>query len=174
MRYIRIATATLAALACASASSALRADGEKIAVFTKNQTNPFFQTVRVAAEFAAKQMHATVIHYVPTKPDSIPEQMNQVEDAITKHPDAILFTPVDFKAMVPALQKLNASKIPVVNVTDRASGGEVVAFIGSDDYNLGLATARHLLKKLNGEGEVIILEGVRGSITSQERVRGFN
>ena len=30
-----------------------RADGETIAVFTKNQTNPFFQTVRVGADAAA-------------------------------------------------------------------------------------------------------------------------
>jgi ribose transport system substrate-binding protein len=172
MKELSIATLALVAIAFTTGSA--RADGEKIALFTKNQTNPFFQTVRVAAEDAAKQMHATLSHYVPTKPDSIPEQMSQVEDAVTKRPDAVVFTPVDFKAMGPALQKLNAARIPVINITDRASGGEVVTFIGSDDYNLGLATARYLLKKMNGEGNVIILEGVRGSITSQERVRGFN
>jgi ribose transport system substrate-binding protein len=171
MKQMSTAALTLAAV-CAAGSA--WADGEKIALFTKNQTNPFFQTVRVAAEDAAKQMHATISNYVPTKPDSIPEQMSQVEDAVTKHPDAVVFTPVDFKAMGPALQKLNAAKIPVINITDRASGGEVVTFIGSDDYNLGLATGRYLLKKMNGEGRVIILEGVRGSVTSQERVRGFN
>ena len=74
-------------------------------MFTKNQTNPFFQTVRVAAEDAAKQMHATISNYVPTKPDSIPEQMSQVEDAVTKRPDAVVFTPVDFKAMGPGAAK---------------------------------------------------------------------
>ena len=59
-------------------------------------------------------------------------------------------------------------------ITDRASGGEVVTFIGSDDYNLGAGHRAICLKKMNGEGNVIILEGVRGSVTSQERVRGFN
>jgi len=157
-----------------AAATSAWADGEKLALFTKNQTNPYFQTVRVASENAAKQMHATVAHYIPTKPDSIPEQMSQIEDAITKHPDAIIFTPVDFKAMGPGLQKMNQAKIPVINVTDRATGGDVVTYVGSDDYNLGLGTARYLLRKLNGEGNVIILEGVRGAITSVERVRGFN
>ena len=52
------------------------ADGETIAVFTKNQTNPFFQTVRVGAEAAAKALNAKVLQYIPTKPDSIPEQMS--------------------------------------------------------------------------------------------------
>jgi ABC-type sugar transport system substrate-binding protein len=43
--------------------------GESIAVFTKNQTNPYFQTVRLGAENAAKQMNVSVTQYIPTKPD---------------------------------------------------------------------------------------------------------
>ena len=49
-----------AAVGCAFAPAA-QADGEKIAVFTKNQTNPYFHTIRVASDTAAKQMKATVI-----------------------------------------------------------------------------------------------------------------
>ena len=80
------------------AVSHAHADGEKIAVFTKNQTNPYFSMLRMGAESAAKQMNARVTQYVPTRPDSIPDQMNQVEDVITKRPDAVVFVPVDFKA----------------------------------------------------------------------------
>jgi len=171
-------TAWARAAACAIiglvwASPLVRADNEKIAVFTKNQTNPFFQLVRLGAENAAKQMHARVVQYVPTKPDSIPDQMNQVEDAITKRPDAVVFTPVDFKALASGVKRLNAAKIPVINITERVESGQVVSFLGSDDYNLGLATARYLFKKMNGRGNVIILEGVRGVLTSVERTRGF-
>ena len=72
----------------------VHADGEKIAVFTKNQTNPYFQMLRLGADNAAKQMNARVTHYVPTKPDSIPDQMSQIEDVITKRPDAGVFVPV--------------------------------------------------------------------------------
>ena len=86
------------------------ADGETIAVFTKNQTNPYFQAVRVGADAAAKVLHAKVLHYIPTKPDSIPEQMSQVEDVIVKKPDAIVFTPVDYKALVPGVEKINAAE----------------------------------------------------------------
>lgn len=164
------ATAGLAALG----STAALAQGETIAVFTKNQTNPFFQTVRVGADQAAKAMGASVVHYIPTKPDSIPEQMSQVEDVIVKKPSAIIFTPVDYKAMVPGVNKINAANIPVVNVTDRVSGGKTVAFIGADDYSLGLETARHLIKSMGGKGNLVIIEGVRGSLTNVDRVRGFN
>ena len=157
----------------AIASVRLYADGERIAVFTKNQTNPYFQMLRLGADNAAKQMNARVTHYVPTRPDSIPDQMSQIEDVITKRPDAAVFVPVDFKAVAPGLLKLNAAKIPVVNVTDRVERGEIVSFVGLDDYSVGLATARYLFKRMNGAGGIIILEGVRGVLTSSERLRGF-
>lgn len=171
MKGLRVVA--LAPILCVILSVVGYADNETIAVFTKNQTNPYFQSVRLGAENAARQMRAMIIHYVPTKADSIPEQMSQIESAITKRPDAVVFIPVDVKAMVPGVQKMNAAKIPVVNVTDRTAGGQIVSFVGSDDYTLGLSTGRYLLKRMNGRGGVIVIEGVRGSLTSVERVRGF-
>jgi ribose transport system substrate-binding protein len=150
-----------------------RAENETIAVFTKNQTNPFFNNVRVGAENAAKQLGAKIIQYVPTKPDSIPEQMSQVEDVIVKKPDAIVFTPVDYKALIPGVEKMNAAGIPVVNVTDHMAGGKIEAFVGIDDYKVGRATAEALMKALGGKGNVVIIEGVKGSLSNQDRTRGL-
>lgn len=164
----------LLALVLGGASLAQAQSGERIAVFTKNQTNPFFQAVRLGADSAAKQLNVKVTHYVPTKPDSIPEQMSQIEDVIVKKPDAIVFTPVDYKAMGPAVGKINAAKIPVVNVTDRSEVGSFVAFVGASDYQLGLETTRYLIKAMGGTGNIVVLEGVKGSLTSIDRVRGFN
>jgi ribose transport system substrate-binding protein len=164
----------LSVLAAVAVSTAAWADGETIAVFTKNQTNPYFQAVRVGADAAAKVLNVKTLHYIPTKPDSIPEQMSQIEDVVVKKPDAIVFTPVDYKALVPGVEKINAANIPVVNITDRSSAGKFVAFVGADDYSTGLETARYLLKTLNGKGNFIILEGVKGALTNTDRVRGFN
>ena len=150
------------------------ADGETIAVFTKNQTNPFFESVRVGSANAAKSVGAKLIQYVPIKPDSIPEQTSQVEDAIVKKPDALLFIPVDYKAMVPAIEKVNAAGIPVTGLTDRLAGGQVVSFIGAEDYRLGMETGQSLLKAMGGKGNVVALEGVKGSISNTDRMKGFN
>lgn len=165
---------TLAIMMVMGSSAALAQSGERIAVFTKNQTNPFFQAVRLGADSAAKQLNARVTHYVPTKPDSIPEQMSQVEDVIVRKPDAIVFTPVDYKAMAPAVAKINASKIPVVNVTDRSETGNFVAFVGASDYQLGLETGRRLIAAMGGKGNLVVIEGVKGSLTNIDRVRGLN
>jgi ribose transport system substrate-binding protein len=163
----------VAAIAIGAGSGLARAEGETIAVFTKNQTNPFFQNVRVGAENAAKQLGAKVIQFVPTKPDSIPEQLSQVEDVIVKKPDAIVFTPVDYKALVPGVEKMNAAGIPVVNITDHMAGGMIVSYVGIDDYKVGRATAEALMKALGGKGNVVIIEGVKGSISNQDRTRGL-
>ncbi|MCO4888456.1 sugar ABC transporter substrate-binding protein [Cupriavidus sp. WGtm5] len=154
------------------AMTAAHADGERIAVFTKNQTNPYFQALRQGADAAAKGMNAKTTHYIPTKPDSIPEQMSQIEDVVVKKADAVVFVPVDYKAMGPGVKKINAANIPVVNVTDRSDSGSFVAFVGASDYELGLKTATHLFKVMDGKGNLILLEGVKGSATSIDRVRG--
>jgi len=158
---------------CAYGSVAY-ADKESIALFTKNQTNPYFESVRLGARSAADKMHVTLTNYVPTQADSIPEQMSQIDDVVVKRPSAVVFIPVDFKAMGPGIRKLNAAGIPTVNVGDKAQSGDFVTFVGASDYQLGLQTARVLLKSLGGKGNVVILEGVRGTLTSEERMRGFH
>jgi ribose transport system substrate-binding protein len=169
----RLGLVLVALVMCAVSCSRTPETGDRIAVFTKNQTNPFFQTVRLGANNAAKQMNATVTHYVPTQPDSIPEQMSQIEDVTTKKPTAVVFIPVDSKAMVPGVRKMNAAGIPIVNIVDHSIGGEIVSWIGADEYIMALSTGRYLLQKMNGKGQVIIIEGVGGSLGSAERVRGF-
>lgn len=168
------ATLLISALGLAAlANGPAMGQGETVAVFTKNQTNPFFETVRVGTATAAKSVGVKLIQYIPIKPDSIPEQLSQVEDAIVKKPNAILFTPVDYKALVPAIDKMTAAKIPVIGMTDRPAGGQLVAFVGVDDHRLGLETSISLFKAMGGKGNVIALEGVKGTLTSTDRMRGF-
>ncbi|MGD0184123.1 MAG: sugar ABC transporter substrate-binding protein [Roseiarcus sp.] len=169
----RSITTMLAAGIAAAFTGHAYADNETIAVLTKNQTNPFFQAERVGAEKAAQAMHAKVLQYVPTQPDSIPEQMSQIDDVIVKKPDAIVMVPVDSKAIVPGVEKINAAKIPVVNITDHSKGGDFIAFVGLDDYTIAKETGLAMLKAMGGKGEVVIIEGVRGSLTAQDRLRGF-
>ncbi|SMC74361.1 sugar ABC transporter substrate-binding protein [Polynucleobacter kasalickyi] len=161
------------ALSLALASTQAIADGEKIAIFTKNQTNPYFQAFRLGADSAAKQMNAATTHYVPTKPDSIPEQLGEIDDVVVKKPNGIVLIPVDYKAIVPGVKKINDAGIPVVNATDRAESGNFVNWVGADDYSTALAAGQALVKALGGKGNVVIIEGVRGVVGNTNRVNGF-
>jgi ribose transport system substrate-binding protein len=164
----------LIALALTAAALPHGAQAESIAVFTKNTTNPFSKAIRLGTDFAAKKLAISVSHYVPTTADNVAEQTRLVDDAIAKKPDLIVFDPVDNQKMAPAIEKMNATEIPVIEITDRAEGGKFVSAVLPDDYQLGLATARRLLKALDGKGSVVILEGIATTTSSIERVKGFN
>jgi ribose transport system substrate-binding protein len=162
------------ALAMTAIAQPHGASAESIAVFTKNTTNPFSKAIRQGSDFAAKKLSVDVSHYVPTTADNAVEQTKLVDDAIAKKPDIILFDPVENQKMVPAIDKMNAANIPVIEITDRAEGGKFVSSVLPDDYQLGLATARRLLKALDEKGNVVILEGIPTTTSSIERVKGFN
>lgn len=162
------------ALALAAAALPQPAHADQIAVFTKNTTNPLSRAIRLGADAAADKLGLAVSHYVPTTPDSAAEQARLVDDAIAKRPDVVVFDPADPDKVTPAIGKLNAADIPVIGITDRASGGRLVTAVLPDDYRLGVATARRVLTALAGKGGVVILEGIPTTTTSVDRVRGFN
>src|SRR5260370_25881769 len=149
------------------------ATAESLAVFTKSAGNPIARAVRAGAEVVAKANGFTVTHYIPTSADNSAQQTALVEEVLRAKPDAIVFTPVDVKAMVAPVQRINAAGIPLVNVSDRLTGGNAVAFIGTDDYGIALETARTLLKAMGGKGNIVVLEGPDNIPTAIGRLRGF-
>ena len=144
-----------------------------IAVFTKNRTNPAYTAARLGAERAAARHGARVVHYVPERPDNVEEQVTLVEQAIASRPDAAVFVPVHITAMEESVRKLNAARIPVVNILNRMKRGEFVSFVGSDDYRLAREIAAHLFRHIGGKGDVAIIEGIAAALTATERLRGF-
>src|ERR687898_2675440 len=110
------------------------ADGENVVLFLKNITNPYWRSVRIGGEKAAKQQNLKFEIAAPTKPDNIEEQTRLVEDWIVKKPDAFVFVPVDYKAMVPTVQKVNEAGIPIVNFSNKISDVDLVTYVGSDDF----------------------------------------
>lgn len=167
MRRIWIAVAILISAGLAPAAA------ETVAVFTKNRTSPVFAVLRAGANVAGKNLGVQVVHYVPSTADNIEQQAGLVEDAIKDKPDAIVLVPINPKDLLPAAQKIEAAGIPLINVNERLTGATVVAYVGSDDYELGLTTARYLFKAMGGKGNVVILEGPDNLPTSVGRLRGF-
>lgn len=166
-------------MACAAAISILTlglasASAQTIAVFTKSQGNPVARSIRIGAETAARAEKIVVFNFIPTSPDNVAQQTALAEEALRSKPDAVVFMPTDPKAMAPLAAKFAAAGIPLINVNDRLAGGAAASFVGSDDQAIARATARALLKAMNGTGTVVILEGPPKTASSGLRVRGFN
>jgi ribose transport system substrate-binding protein len=144
-----------------------------IAVFTKNFTNPAYHAARLGAARTAARLGGQVTHYVPRRPDSLDEQIALVGQAIAERPDAMVFAPVHATAMNDSVRRINAAGIPLVNFINRLAMGGYVTYVGSDDVRLARAVALRLLDHLGGRGDIVILEGVPGAVSSQDRLRGF-
>jgi ribose transport system substrate-binding protein len=149
-----------------------RAHGETIAVFTKNQ-GPIFAALRAGAAVAAKNLGVQLVNYVPSTPDSVAEQNKLVDDAIKDKPDAIVFVPVNFTQADSAVNKINAAQIPLVNANEPLVNASVVGYVGTNDVSLARETGRYLLKAMNGNGNVVILDGPDKSFSAEGRGQGF-
>lgn len=165
------------ATAFATASNPAFAQSGKpvtIAFYVKNVTNPFWKGCRIGAEKAAKELGVNLEVVAPTKPDNIEEQTRLVEDWIVKKPDAFVFVPVDYKALVPSIQKANKAGIPIIGYNNRMTDIEQVSYIGSDDEKIGYEISSYLFKSLGGKGKIIHIDGVPAAITAQGRKRGLD
>jgi ribose transport system substrate-binding protein len=149
-----------------------RAQGETIAVFTKNQ-GPIFAALRAGAAVAAKNLGVQLINYVPSTADSVAEQNKLVDDAIKDKPDAIVFVPVKFTEADSAVKKINAAQIPLINANEPLVNATIVGYVGTNDVSLARETGRYLLKAMNGNGSVVILDGPDKSFTAEGRGRGY-
>jgi len=145
----------------------------KLAIFTKNRSNPAYAAARLGADRAAKRLGAVTHHYVPETADDPAQQAALIAQALAARPDAIVLVPVHPTAVNAAIRSIDAARIPLVACINRLTEGRCVAFVGADDYRLAFELARYLFDRLGGQGDVVILEGAAAALTSVERVRGF-
>lgn len=168
--------ATMAAGVAAPAilpRASLAQSGKTVVFHLKNVTNPFYKNVRDGAERAAKDLGINIQIAAPTKPDNIEEQIRIVEDWVVRKPDGMVFVPVDYKAMVPSMQKVKDAKIPFVIYNNKMPEFADHPFLGLDDEEIGHLTSVSLFKAMGGKGNLVHIDGVPGAITAQDRKKGM-
>ena len=144
-----------------------------LAVMVKDSTTPFWRYLIAGAMKEAKALNVRVIEYAPIQTQNAEEQMRQVEDAIQKKVDAIIIAPINPQSIIPAIEKANAAKIPVLTTNSKAGGGTIETFVGVENYEGAKKLGEYMLKKINRKGNVIIIEGNPAGQTNQDRIKGF-
>jgi ribose transport system substrate-binding protein len=81
--------------------------------------------------------------------------------------------PVDVIAMKDPLARAVAAGMPVATFINRIDVAGLVTFVGADDHGLAREVALYLGRHLDGRGNIVMLEGMPGAITSTDRMRGF-
>lgn len=145
----------------------------RLAVFTKNKTNPAYAAARLGAERTAARFGASVTHYVPRKPDDVDEQTALVAQALAARPDAFVFVPVHVTDMKEPISRALEAGVPVANFLNRIDAPGFLTFAGADDYALAKEIAIYLGRHLGGRGRIVMVEGMPGATTNTDRIRGF-
>ncbi|MGB3287841.1 MAG: sugar ABC transporter substrate-binding protein [Burkholderiaceae bacterium] len=146
----------------------------KLAVFTKNRSNPAYAGARHGADLAARLHGAETRHFVPATPDDPEQQSQLIDEALLWRPDAVILSPVHPTKVDPAILRIKAAGLPIVALVSPIKAVPCVSFVNSDDYSLAVEIARHLFRKMGNQGRILTVSGHKDSATSLERLRGFN
>jgi len=150
------------------------ADQKKyIAVISKGFQHEFWQTVKLGSEKAAKEVGVKSTFEGPANESMIAEQIDMVENAITKKADAILLAALDTEALISVVEKAKSKGIPVVMFDSNINSDIPLSFIATDNKQAGKVAAMKLGALLNGKGKVGIVAHNAGTSTAQQRRDGF-
>jgi ribose transport system substrate-binding protein len=145
---------------------------------TKNLVNPFYKACLTGGKMSLERFKDRPIEWVqttPARPDNIEDQIRLVEDWVTKKPDAMIFVPIDYVALVPVIKKANDAGIPIINyVNMMAPGCKFETFVGVDDVQIGYELARYVFKAVGYKGKAVIIDGPPGSSAGKDRRQGFD
>ncbi|WP_461370285.1 ribose ABC transporter substrate-binding protein RbsB [Candidatus Darwinibacter acetoxidans] len=151
-------------------SAAVSAQTIGLAISTLD--NPFFVDLKDGAEAKAAELGVSL--RVVDAQDDPARQLSGIEDLIARKVDLILVNPTDSAAVVPAILAANRAGIPVITIDRSADGGEVAAYIASDNVLGGKMAGEFIAELLGGKGKVVEIEGIPGTNAARERGQGFN
>ncbi len=168
----------ISALLAALPTLAVAAVKPQIALLMKTLSNEYFISMQQGAEEAAKQQNVDLIVQVAEKEDSTEQLVGLVENMIAKKVDAIIVTPNDSIAFIPAFQKAEKAGIPIIDLDVRLDAeaakkaGLKFNYVGVDNFNGGYLEAKNLAEAIGGKGNVAILEGIPGVDNGEQRKGG--
>jgi ribose transport system substrate-binding protein len=178
MKRTRIAIVLLTGLVCFLGMGCGRkpesgSPKRRIAVIPKGTAHVFWQTVHAGAETAGRDLGVDILWQGPQTETQRDLQLNIVQDYITARVDGIVLAPQDAQALVPAINKVAASGIPLVIFDSGADTEKYVSFVATDNYRGGVEAALKMGELLPTGGRVVVIAVAPGSESTTQREQGF-
>jgi ribose transport system substrate-binding protein len=144
-----------------------------IPVVSKGYQLEFWQTVKLGSEAAAKELSVKTSFVGPSDETQIAEQIQLMEDTITRHPNGILLASLDANALVPLVEKAKSKNIAIATFDSGVNSNIPVSFVATNNVKAGAVAADELAKQIGGKGKVGIIAHVAGTTSAIERSEGF-
>jgi ribose transport system substrate-binding protein len=149
-----------------------------IAVIPKGTTHEFWKSVNAGAvkaeqELTAQGIPVKIIWKGPLREDDRDQQIQTVENFMTRRVSGIVLAPLDSQALVKPVETAVQAKVPVVIIDSDLKSDKYVSFVATDNYQGGVLAAEDMGKLLDGKGNVILLRYAVGSASTEAREAGF-
>lgn len=104
---------------------------------------------------------------------SLATQISDIEYFIDQDYDFIITSPIDAQIASFALKKAIDKNIKVILIDRGISSQDYTSFIRPDNKLIAKQAAKFMMKKMNGKGTILMLEGVKGATPTILRREGF-
>jgi ribose transport system substrate-binding protein len=168
-------TLGLTVLAVAIGTSAAAADETRAFTIGMSQCNlgePWRVQMDNDIRSAAKAHAELKVVFKNAANDTL-KQRAHVEEFVSAGVDLIIISPKEAAPLTQPVAKAIDAGIPVIVLDRRVLGEKYTCFIGADNYVIGRAAGRWIVRKLGGKGTVVELKGLMTSTPGQDRHSGF-
>lgn len=142
-----------------------------VAVILKTLNSEYWKCVAAGVEQAAADLGCEVQLQGPPSETSYDEQINEIETTLTAgEAEALVLAPLQPEVAANAVEH---AEIPVLAVDTTFSSDRLLSYIGVSNEDAAAALGEYAAEALGGQGNVILLAGVQGDITSADRMRGY-
>lgn len=170
---ISLALAGCSAGGSDAADAAADSDKPYIALVSKGFQHQFWQAVKSGAESKAEELGVTVTFDGPASETEVDSQLQMLQAAIDKKPDAIGYAALDPEACVSLMDAAKTASIPVVQFDAGCNSDYPLSIAKTDSLGAGALAADHMAELIGGKGEVAIVGHSQINSTGVERRDGF-
>jgi len=119
------------------------------------------------------KMDGEKYEFMITTANNPAKQVSDIEDMLIKKPDAMVIFPIESAPITPIAEQVKKNGIPLLVLTRGIESENYDAYIRGDDRAVGIAAAHYIGERLDGEGNVVMMQAAPCAITT-ERTNGFN
>lgn len=105
--------------------------------------------------------------------DSIPKQVSDIQNLLSKHVDCLIVSATSDKALNPVIS-VASKQVPVVIQERSVTTDDYTSFAALDAVQMGRLQAEAVVKALHGKGNIVILQGVAGSGPVDQSLEGMH
>lgn len=158
----------------AASNSAPEQSGDKtptVAVILKTLNSEYWSCVAAGIHQAEADLGCKVLLQGPPSESSYDEQLNEIETVLAAgEADALVLAPLQPDVAANAVAN---AEIPILAVDTTFTSDKLISYVGVSNKDAAAAGGAYVAEKLGGSGNVVILAGVQGDTTSEDRIVGW-